>query len=47
MVSKQERVILDEPTNGLDPSARRRMLKLVCKIISGANLFRRVPIVIQ
>ena len=29
IVHGPELVVLDEPTNGLDPAARRRMLKLV------------------
>jgi len=32
IVHGPELVILDEPTNGLDPAARRRMLKLVCEM---------------
>ena len=31
IVHGPELVVLDEPTNGLDPAARRRMLKLIAR----------------
>ena len=31
-------LILDEPTNGLDPSARRRMLRLICDIRDSGHM---------
>ena len=32
IVHGPELVVLDEPTNGLDPAARRRMLKLIAEM---------------
>ncbi|MEO7189705.1 MAG: ABC transporter ATP-binding protein [Vicinamibacterales bacterium] len=38
IVHGPELVVLDEPTNGLDPAARRRMLTLICDMKEGQGM---------